>query len=191
MPHRVRRRRSRRLAPFVFTALAVLASTLTAPAAAAPGDPPGYVPPVDAPVADPFRAPERPYGAGNRGLQYDTEPGTEVRASSGGRVTFAGSVAGTRHVTILHPDGLRTSYSFLDDVAVVVGQRVEQGDVVGTTVDDLHLGARLGDAYLDPAALFEGGPPQVHRSEEHTSELQSLMRTSYAVFCLKKKKKHK
>src|SRR3546814_8863813 len=27
-----------------------------------------------------------------------------------------------------------------------------------------------------------------HRSEEHTSELQSLMRSSYAVFCLKKKK---
>src|SRR3546814_2937157 len=30
----------------------------------------------------------------------------------------------------------------------------------------------------------------VRRSEEHTSELQSLMRISYAVFCLKKKKKH-
>src|SRR3546814_5742402 len=30
-----------------------------------------------------------------------------------------------------------------------------------------------------------------HRSEEHTSELQSLMRISYAVFCLKKKKKNK
>src|SRR3546814_19681750 len=29
------------------------------------------------------------------------------------------------------------------------------------------------------------------RSEEHTSELQSLMRRSYAVFCLKKKKKHR
>src|SRR3546814_3640298 len=29
-----------------------------------------------------------------------------------------------------------------------------------------------------------------HRSEEHTSELQSLMRISYAVFCLKKKNKH-
>src|SRR3546814_2347864 len=45
-----------------------------------------------------------------------------------------------------------------------------------------------------------GGPPRAHdphdrgdgRSEEHTSELQSLMRISYAVFCLKKKtKKHK
>src|SRR3546814_3727796 len=30
-----------------------------------------------------------------------------------------------------------------------------------------------------------------YRSEEHTSELQSLMRISYAVFCLKKKKKYK
>src|SRR3546814_2294967 len=32
---------------------------------------------------------------------------------------------------------------------------------------------------------------QLTRSEEHTSELQSLMRISYAVFCLKKKKKKK
>src|SRR3546814_9256487 len=32
-------------------------------------------------------------------------------------------------------------------------------------------------------------PTAVTRSEEHTSELQSLMRISYAVFCLKKKKK--
>src|SRR3546814_6774828 len=31
----------------------------------------------------------------------------------------------------------------------------------------------------------------IERSEEHTSELQSLMRISYAVFCLKKKNKHK
>src|SRR3546814_1154525 len=37
----------------------------------------------------------------------------------------------------------------------------------------------------EPAA----GALRPHRSEEHTSELQSLMRTSYAVFCLKKKKK--
>src|SRR3546814_1674251 len=32
--------------------------------------------------------------------------------------------------------------------------------------------------------------PVERRSEEHTSELQSLMRISYAVFCLKKKKEH-
>src|SRR3546814_4600600 len=44
----------------------------------------------------------------------------------------------------------------------------------------------------DPVAVAELGPPifaQLARSEEHTSELQSLMRISYAVFCLKKKKK--
>src|SRR3546814_7810636 len=41
--------------------------------------------------------------------------------------------------------------------------------------------------------LEEAAPDRLHlvlRSEEHTSELQSLMRISYAVFCLKKKKKH-
>src|SRR3546814_7049888 len=43
--------------------------------------------------------------------------------------------------------------------------------------------------YDRPAiAAYAGGKP---RSEEHTSELQSLMRISYAVFCLKKKKKSK
>src|SRR3546814_6202763 len=39
--------------------------------------------------------------------------------------------------------------------------------------------------------VFRGlGAGRVQRSEEHTSELQSLMRISYAVFCLKKKKKN-
>src|SRR3546814_3604085 len=38
-------------------------------------------------------------------------------------------------------------------------------------------------------AIIRASPQLVERSEEHTSELQSLMRISYAVFCLKKKKK--
>src|SRR3546814_10817139 len=38
-------------------------------------------------------------------------------------------------------------------------------------------------------AIHAAFPPDKVRSEEHTSELQSLMRTSYAVFCLKKKNK--
>src|SRR3546814_10271491 len=40
-----------------------------------------------------------------------------------------------------------------------------------------------------PARCYAGGGGRKRRSEEHTSELQSLMRISYAVFCLKKKKK--
>src|SRR3546814_3697771 len=43
-------------------------------------------------------------------------------------------------------------------------------------------------AFADPD-LDDRGTEDV-RSEEHTSELQSLMRISYAVFCLKKKKTH-
>src|SRR3546814_2838631 len=40
----------------------------------------------------------------------------------------------------------------------------------------------------DNAIAYDGRTPSWgHRSEEHTSELQSLMRISYAVFCLKKK----
>src|SRR3546814_2358833 len=39
----------------------------------------------------------------------------------------------------------------------------------------------------DPDRGARRGPDQELRSEEHTSELQSLMRISYAVFCLKKK----
>src|SRR3546814_9402311 len=55
----------------------------------------------------------------------------------------------------------------------------------GLVADLLTLAAHPGDGGLASGAL-----PPAHevRSEEHTSELQSLMRISYAVFCLKKKK---
>src|SRR3546814_5552732 len=43
----------------------------------------------------------------------------------------------------------------------------------------------------DNAEIVELMSCGAHRSEEHTSELQSLMRISYAVFCLKKKHKNK
>src|SRR3546814_3983053 len=59
---------------------------------------------------------------------------------------------------------------------------------LGEIVDEL-LHQRLGRAVID--RLVGPGPARVEqrrRSEEHTSELQSLMRISYAVFCLKKKK---
>src|SRR3546814_2786311 len=57
-------------------------------------------------------------------------------------------------------------------------------ELVDDLVDaDIKLGLVVGGARDD-----ERGARLV-RSEEHTSELQSLMRISYAVFCLKKKKK--
>src|SRR3546814_20910463 len=48
-----------------------------------------------------------------------------------------------------------------------------------------RAGAQVGLAH--PEGLLDAPESVVGRSEEHTSELQSLMRISYAVFCLKKK----
>src|SRR3546814_6543635 len=56
---------------------------------------------------------------------------------------------------------------------------------------DLFRGLTLDEQVETGALLFGQAQPAcqvVIRSEEHTSELQSLMRISYAVFCLKKKK---
>src|SRR3546814_2117540 len=57
------------------------------------------------------------------------------------------------------------------------------------------LRGRLPARHLDRAAADRQAPDRDRRgdrrSEEHTSELQSLMRISYAVFCLKKKKKER
>jgi murein DD-endopeptidase MepM/ murein hydrolase activator NlpD len=147
-----------------------LATTVTAlwpasaagaqPSQAAPPAPP-YSPPVSAPIGDPFRPPVGAYGAGNRGLEYDTEPGDAVWASADGTVVFAGPVAGTLHVTVRHTGGVRTSYSFLTAIAVVLGQHVRRGDRVGIAGERLHFGARAGDAYFDPASLFVGGEVDV------------------------------
>src|SRR3546814_2060920 len=55
----------------------------------------------------------------------------------------------------------------------------------------LASGITVLQVAANPLAAALGDPKRSHfRSEEHTSELQSLMRISSAVFCLKKKKKH-
>src|SRR3546814_5995573 len=64
----------------------------------------------------------------------------------------------------------------------------------GKQVD--HLGVEIvrlaGRDFAKPTRAIGSARAKVGhiRSEEHTSELQSLMRISYAVFCLKKKKQH-
>src|SRR3546814_8465036 len=59
------------------------------------------------------------------------------------------------------------------------------GRIVEGAGEDPYLGSAMAAAQVRG---FQGA--YIGRSEEHTSELQSLMRISYAVFCLKKKKQH-
>src|SRR3546814_3024597 len=70
-----------------------------------------------------------------------------------------------------------------------IGHRIGHGDAV---VEMKFAGAAIvpkpvGEVYI--LLYLDKGKP--FRSEEHTSELQSLMRISYAVFCLKKKNHNK
>src|SRR3546814_5231584 len=94
-------------------------------------------------------------------------------------------------------EGVRDRDRIHDDlrIGLCLRQRVRAGRVdeaVDHDVGDMHavlgifLGEDLGEgAHHDPRIV------ERLRSEEHTSELQSLMRISYAVFCLKKKNKTK
>src|SRR3546814_5258661 len=71
---------------------------------------------------------------------------------------------------------------------------VASGSAVGScwcagwvsSVDGTGQGSRINVA-ISPGPPLTSGSCHPDRSEEHTSELQSLMRISYAVFCLKKK----
>src|SRR3546814_2701281 len=81
-------------------------------------------------------------------------------------------------------------------IADIVAQRIvgERGDKLVARAAAFGRGLAGVDAEAadlpDRRAARNRFVAQPERSEEHTSELQSLMRNSYAVFCLKKKKKH-
>src|SRR3546814_6835192 len=59
--------------------------------------------------------------------------------------------------------------------------------ILSASIDSKRLGVAYG-SHTFAGNLGWALAPALMRSEEHTSELQSLMRISYAVFCLKKKK---
>src|SRR3546814_6059530 len=69
--------------------------------------------------------------------------------------------------------------AYRDKVETLVVTRSEKGALA-------TRGDELAEAHAEPIERLV----DTTRSEEHTSELQSLMRISYAVFCLKKKIKH-
>jgi hypothetical protein len=146
------------------TAFTLVVVTLGVPAASARAaeTDSAWQRPVAGALVHAFEEPPSVYGPGHRGADFAADDGTPVAAANDGTVSFAGAVAGTLHVTVVHPGGLRTSYSFLASVTVREGQAVRRGDVLGTTGGAgpdhdgtvLHLGLRVGERYVDPMVLF-------------------------------------
>ena len=112
------------------------------------------VPPVDAPVVDPFRPPACEWCPGNRGIEYGPTLGQVVGAAAGGTVTFSGRVAGTLYVVLAHADGTRTTYGGLLATNTAPGAFVALGEPVGLGGLSLHFGLRRGAEYLDPTPLL-------------------------------------
>jgi murein DD-endopeptidase MepM/ murein hydrolase activator NlpD len=110
-----------------------------------------YLPPVEAPIVEPFDAPACTYCPGHRGVEYDVAPGTPVRAAASGVVTFNGVVAGTRYLVVLGDDGLSATYGMLASAGSAVGQRVTTGGTIASAGTRLYFGLRDGEVYLDPA----------------------------------------
>src|SRR3546814_1129201 len=130
------------------------------------------------------------------------------------RVSRKGNVSTNPHLLPLHlrHQAWFIGYAPAQDPGIAVAVMVEHGGYGGSTA--APIARKLFDAWLlgeyaepDPDAIpvtaigvraepAEASPtplraaraaiPGLDRSEEHTSELQSLMRISYAVFCLKK-----
>ena len=154
-----------------WTLAAVAAAVaLTIPVGAQPAPPSPFPPsagthawPVTGPVVRGFEEPPSPYAAGPRGIDIQASPGTTVRATAAGVVAFAGRVAGDVHVSIDHPDGVRTSYAFLSSTSVRTGDPVLRGAEIGSAgpghpdsgAAHLHLGARYAGRYIDPMVLLE------------------------------------
>jgi hypothetical protein len=120
---------------------------------------------VHGPVIRGFEPPPDPFGQGHRGIDIAAPFGTDMVAAAGGLVAFAGWVAGSLFISIDHPDGVRTTYSWLSKVDVKTGDRVSKSQVIGQTghghpdvsTPHLHFGARVGSTYIDPMLLLERG----------------------------------
>lgn len=118
-------------------------------------------------VVAPYRAPPTRYAAGHRGVDLAASGGEEVRAVAAGTVVFAGVVVDRPLIVVLHAGGIRSSIEPVR-ASVSVGDVVTAGQPVGTVAEGghcgtacLHLGARLGDDYLNPMLLLGTVPRAV------------------------------
>ena len=139
---------------------------LSSPALAAGEEAPSFSWPARGEIVCPFRPAQGPYGSGGHaGIDISLSPGNEVRASAPGTVSFAGGTPLGPCVSIVHPGGLKTTYVSLGALAVRSGEKVSQGQVLGTSDGSkdrssssphLHFGLFLNGKAIDPLPLLQG-----------------------------------
>ncbi len=116
----------------------------------------GFIWPVVGRISS-YMGPSHPLGID---IDQFNSPGAPVAAAAAGTVTFAGGNACCSYglyVVIDHGNGFETLYAHLDPIAVVQGQQVAQGEVIGyvgltgyTTGYHLHLEVHLNGQYVNP-----------------------------------------
>lgn len=122
------------------------------------GTVPAWQAPTDAPV-------RRPYGDGNRGVDYALSARHGVRSTAAGEVVYAGSgLGGYRHLIIVkHDPRYLSAYSLNRPMAVREGQRIKAGAQLadnesgGRREGTLHFEIRKDGEPVDPGSLIEAG----------------------------------
>ncbi|GII91437.1 M23 family metallopeptidase [Sinosporangium siamense] len=113
-----------------------------------------------------FQPPAAPWLAGHRGVDLTAAEGQTVLAAGTGTVHFAGQAGGRAVISLMHPNGLRTTY-LPARASVRRGQAVSPGDPIGVVTESaghctracLHWGLLRDGTYLNPLLLVR--PPQV------------------------------
>jgi murein DD-endopeptidase MepM/ murein hydrolase activator NlpD len=112
-----------------------------------------------------FDPPPEPWLPGHRGVDLAAGPSLPVTAAGAGTVVFADDLAGRGVVSIVHDNGLRTTYEPVEPL-VAAGETVTAGQTIGHLQPGhascpgqacLHLGLKRGPLYLDPMLLFGKG----------------------------------
>src|SRR3546814_1130050 len=127
--------------------------------------------------------------AGRRSLAVQTDVTEEAQVEA----LFTGAEVAFGTVSLLvNSAGRNMSGIRIADMSLAVFDGVLRADLYGPFLTCRRFvrgldRARTKGRIVNISSIHERAPRPGGRSEEHTSELQSLMRISYAVFCLKKK----
>src|SRR3546814_10794574 len=119
-------------------------------------------------------------------IRRGSPPSNRSRASCGPEHRLQHAETAGIRIQLHHAaDGYDELLADVPDHRAAIGRDAERLDVVVEDLVQRQRAVAVAGIAVGAFAEDEAGDPV--RSEEHTSELQSLMRLSYAVFCLKKK----